>query len=224
MSPVNPTIWSVHCSNEIHDVIQGSQTDGSKQGYKNTSVPLVGQSHIQPNLSPSYTDPSSFVLGIMLDCIVSMEKSELEPKEMYDFIGQQFNLKEGKVRPILGCWQALNFKIQKPLTDSYCHFRQLMSLIGLLTAIEKQVYLGWFHMRPIQWHQKKSLHGSRILGKYAHDPKNSPLALKMVAPRSNCHSMSATTVLFRSLQMPQGYSLRGSLSKRDFVPTRKQVV
>ena len=31
-----------------------------------------------------------------------------------------------------------------------------MSLIGLLTATEKQVYLGRLHMRPIQWHLKNN--------------------------------------------------------------------
>ena len=31
-----------------------------------------------------------------------------------------------------------------------------MSLIGLLTATEKQVHLGRFHMRPIQWHLKNN--------------------------------------------------------------------
>ena len=35
--------------------------------------------------------------------------------------------------------------------------RKLMSLIGLLTATEKQVHLGRLHMRPIQWHLKKTL-------------------------------------------------------------------
>ena len=30
-----------------------------------------------------------------------------------------------------------------------------MSLIGLLTATEKQVHLGQLHMRPIQWHLKQ---------------------------------------------------------------------
>ena len=34
--------------------------------------------------------------------------------------------------------------------------RQLMSLIGLLTATEKQVHLGRLHMRPIQWHLKNN--------------------------------------------------------------------
>ena len=41
----------------------------------------------------------------------------------------------------------------------YCHYwpapvRQFMSLIGLLTATEKQIHLGRLHMRPIQWHLK----------------------------------------------------------------------
>ena len=31
-----------------------------------------------------------------------------------------------------------------------------MSLIGLLTANEKQVHLGQLHMRPIQWHLKNN--------------------------------------------------------------------
>ena len=31
-----------------------------------------------------------------------------------------------------------------------------MSLIGLLTAKEKQVHLGQLHMRPIQWHLKQN--------------------------------------------------------------------
>ena len=31
-----------------------------------------------------------------------------------------------------------------------------MSLIGLLTATEKQVHLGRLHMRPIQWHLKSN--------------------------------------------------------------------
>ena len=34
--------------------------------------------------------------------------------------------------------------------------RQLMSLIGLLTATEKQVHLGRLHMRPIQFHLKNN--------------------------------------------------------------------
>ena len=62
-------IWSVHCSNGIHNGSQENQTDVSEQGYKNPQVPkqLVGQSHILPNLPASYSDPSSYVLGVRLD-------------------------------------------------------------------------------------------------------------------------------------------------------------
>ena len=73
---------------------------------------------------------------------VNREKSELDPKQVFNFVGYHFDLKEGKVRPTLDCWQTLTPKIQALLTGSACLVRQLMSLIGFLTATEKQVHLG----------------------------------------------------------------------------------
>ena len=40
-----------------------------------------------------------------------------------------------------------------------------MSLIGLLTATEKQVCSGRLHMRPIQWHLKRHWHIPEVLEK-----------------------------------------------------------
>ena len=37
-----------------------------------------------------------------LGWIVNMEKSELEPKQIFVFIGNQFDLTEGKVKPTFG--------------------------------------------------------------------------------------------------------------------------
>ena len=37
-----------------------------------------------------------------------------------------------------------------------CLIWKLMSLIGLLTATEKQLHLGRLHIRPIQWHLKNN--------------------------------------------------------------------
>ena len=71
-----------------------------------------------------------------LGWLVNKEKSELVPKQVFNFVGYQFDLKEGKVRSIL--------------SDLVCSVRQFMSLIGLLTATEKQVHLGRVHMRPIE--------------------------------------------------------------------------
>ena len=46
-------------------------------------------------------------------------------------------------------------RVRTSLAFETCRVRNVMSLIGLLTATEKQVPLGRFHMRPIQWHLKR---------------------------------------------------------------------
>ena len=77
-----------------------------------------------------------------LGWLVNKEKSELVPKQVFNFVGYQFDLKEGKVRPTEERWQALTHKIRSILSDPLCPVWQFMSLIGLLTATEKQVHLG----------------------------------------------------------------------------------
>ena len=77
-----------------------------------------------------------------LGWLVNKEKSELVPKQVFNFVGYQFDLKEGKVRPTEERWQALTHKIRSILSDPLCPVRQFMSLIGLLTATDKQVHLG----------------------------------------------------------------------------------
>ena len=82
-----------------------------------------------------------------LGWLENIEQSELDPKQVSDFVGYQFDLKEGKIRPTLEHWPTLTAKIQDLLAGQ---ISQLMSLKGLLTATEKQVHLGQLHMRPIQ--------------------------------------------------------------------------
>ena len=91
-----------------------------------------------------------------LSRMVTFEKSELEPKQVFDFVFYQFDLKCGRVRPTPDRWQNLQQKILELLSRPACPVRQFMSLIGLLTATEKQVHLGRLHMRPIQWHLKNN--------------------------------------------------------------------
>ena len=69
-----------------------------------------------------------------LGWLVSKDKSELEPKQVFNFIGYQFDLKEGRVRPTPERWQTLIDKIQSILSGLVCAVRQFMSLIGFLTA------------------------------------------------------------------------------------------
>ena len=91
-----------------------------------------------------------------LGWLVNTEKLELEPKQVFNFVGYQFDLRSGRVRPTPDRWQSLQEKIQALLILPACPVRQFMTLIGLLTDTKKQVYLGRLYMRPIQWHLKNN--------------------------------------------------------------------
>ena len=129
---------------------------GFTEGYKNPPVPrrLVGETHIPPNLSPAYTDLGSSLSRVRL----AGEQGEVRAgtKQVFNFVGYQFDLREGKVRPIPERWQTLTDKILSILSGPVCPVRQFMSLIGLPTTTEKQVHLGRLHMRPIQWYLKNN--------------------------------------------------------------------
>ena len=107
-----------------------------------------------------------------LGWIVNLEKSELEPKQVFNFVGYQFDLKAGRVRPTPDRWQILQEKILRILSLPTCPVRQFMSLIGLLTATEKQVSLGRLHMRPIQWHLKNNWRVPEALEKVIPVPRS----------------------------------------------------
>ena len=87
-----------------------------------------------------------------LGWLVNLEKSELEPKQDFNFIGYQLDLRSDRVRLTPDRWQNLQEKMLKLLSPPACPVREIMSLIGLLTATEKQVHLGQLHTRLIQWH------------------------------------------------------------------------
>ena len=46
-----------------------------------------------------------------LGWLVNVEKSELEPKQVFNFVGYQFDLESGRVRPTPDRWQSLQEKI-----------------------------------------------------------------------------------------------------------------
>ena len=107
-----------------------------------------------------------------LGWLVNIEKSELEPKQVFDFVGYQFDLRSGLVRPTPNRWQSLQEKIKTLSLLPTCPVRQFMSLIGLLTATEKQVHLGRLHMRPIQWHLKNNWRVPESLDKMIQIPRS----------------------------------------------------
>ena len=94
----SPTLWPVHSTHGVYSGGQGGQTDGFTEGYKNPTVPrrLVGESHIPLTLSPAYTDLGSSLSRTRL---AGEHEVRTGPRHIYNFVGYQFNLREGKVRP-----------------------------------------------------------------------------------------------------------------------------
>ena len=88
-----------------------------------------------------------------LGWVVNLQKSELEPKQIFKFVGYKYDLSHGLVLPTQNRWESILQKLESILSKPSC--RKFMSLIGLLTATVKQVPLGRLHMRPIQWHLKR---------------------------------------------------------------------
>ena len=149
-----------------------------------------------------------------LGWLVNLEKSELEPKQVFNFVGYQFDLRSGRVRPTPDRWQNLQGKIQTLLLLPACPVRQFMSLIGLLTATEKQVHLGRLHETHTVASQKQ-LEGTGI-PREGHPPTQIPApTFTMVARRKQCTSRSTITPhkacsanFYRRIKRRMGRSLK----------------
>ena len=164
-----------------------------------------------------------------LGWMVNMQKSELEPQQVFDFVGYQYDLLNGVVRPTQNRWEALQQKITVLLQNRSCRVRTFMSLIGLLTATEKQVTLGRLH-ETYSVAPQETLESPRISGKGDPNSEVSPSVLAVVDPRGKCPKGSALTPpatrssnLYRRLKRRLGCSLRRLHSKRYLVSARKQV-
>ena len=131
-----------------------------------------------------------------LGWLVNFEKSELEPKQVFNFVGYQFDLRAGRVRPTPDRWQNLQDKILEILYLPSCPVRQFMSLIGLLTATEKQVHLGRLHMRPIQWHLKNNWRVPESLEKVSPIPRSLHPHLQWWLEEGNVLTSFVDTILF----------------------------
>ena len=164
-----------------------------------------------------------------LGWLVNLEKSELEPKQIFDFVGYQFDLRAGRVQPTPDHWQNLQDNISEILTLPTCLVQQFKSLIGLLTATEKQVHLGHLHMRPIQWHLKNNWRVPRITRKGDPNSQITATPLIMVATgRQLClrptitPNKTCSANFYRCIKRRAGRSVKRSHYKRVLVPTRKQ--
>ena len=154
LSIPGPSLWPLNSSDGVHLCGQRGQVNGSIPGYKDPPVPrrLVDSSPTKESCHQG--TQSLLALCQELGWVVNLQKSELEPKQVFEFVGYQYDLSHGLVKPTQNRWESILQKVQSILTSPTCRVRHFMSLMGLLTAMEKQVPLGRLHMRPIKWHLK----------------------------------------------------------------------
>ena len=169
--------------------------------YKDPPVPrrLVGESQIPPGLSPAYLGSSKNVSRI----------------------GLTGEIRTGSQAGFQLCRQNVQEKILKLLSLPAFPVREFTSLIGLLTATEKQVHLGRLHMRPIQWHLKNNWRVTESLEKVPAPPST------MVARKKRTHRPTITpnktcsANIYRCIKRRLGPSLRRAHCKRNMVPSGK---
>ena len=156
------------------------------------------------------------------------KKSELDPKQVFNFVGYQFDLREGKVRPTPERWQTLTDKI-----------------LSILSGVPGPAV----HVphRPSNSHRKasplrstsyethtvaleKQLEGTRITGKGDTRPQVAPPPRKVVAGGKQCAFRSTITPtktcsadIYRRIKRRVGRSLKRTHCKGNLVPSRKQV-
>ena len=71
---------------------------------------------------------------------------------MFSFVGYEYHLDSALVKPTQERWFKLQDLILRLKSKHVLTARCLMSLIGLLTSMEKMVPQGRLHMRPFQFH------------------------------------------------------------------------
>lgn len=90
-------------------------------------------------------------LAISLGWIPNWEKSLLTPTQSLVHVGIEYDLELGLAFPPEDRLQKLEAVALPLLEERLCKARQLLSVIGLLASMEKQVPYGRCFLRPIQW-------------------------------------------------------------------------
>ena len=163
-----------------------------------------------------------------LGWLVNKEKSELAPKQVFNFVGYQFDLKEGKVRPTEERWQALTDKIRSMMSDPVCpeiHVPHRSPHSNRKTSPLRAT--------PHETHTvalEKQLEGPRVTGKGDPGPQVPPPSSKVVAGGKQCATRSTITPsktcsadLYRRIKRRVGRSLGRPYCKGNLVLSRKQV-
>ena len=161
-----------------------------------------------------------------LGWVVNLEKSELEPKQVFEFVGYQYDLSHGLVKPTQNCWESPEGTVhhgQPNLSSQELHVANRPAYSNRKTGAPGETPHETHPVAP-----QKTLEGPRISRERDSSPKVPSPTPSMVdqgdkcparpasAPFASCHSN-----LYRHLKRRLGCSLRRLHSKRHLVSSRK---
>ena len=162
-----------------------------------------------------------------LGWLVNTDKSELEPKQVFNFVGYQFDLRSGRVRPTPNWWQSLQHKIHILLSMPACPVRQFIPDRFTHSHGKTSSPRSAAHETHSVASQKQ-LEGTRISREDYPSTQVPASTLTMVARRKQCFARSAVTPnkacsadIYRRIKRRVGRSLKRAHCKRVLVSAGK---
>ena len=163
-----------------------------------------------------------------LGWLVNREKSELDPKQVFNFVGYQFDLREGKVRRTPDRWQTLQDivnSVQFGVPGSAVHVAHRAPNSHRKASPPRSTSCET-HTVALE----EQLEGTGITRKGDTHPQVAPPPSKVVAGGKQCPFRSIITPtktccadIYRRIKRRVGRSLKGAHCKGNLVPSRKQV-
>ena len=162
-----------------------------------------------------------------LGWLVNIEKSELEPKQVFDFVGCQFDLRSGRVRPTPDRWQNLQDKILEILSLPACPAVHVPDRFANSHRKASSPRPTAHETHTVA--SQKQLEGARITRK-GHSSTQVPAPPPTIVAGGEQHTPSSTVTpnktcsanIYRRIKRRVGRSLKRAHCKRNLVPSRKQ--
>ena len=128
------------------------------------------------------------------------KKSEIDTKQVFNFVGYQFDLREGKVRPTPDRWQTLQDtvnSVRSSVPGPAVHVPHRAP-----SSHKKAIQLERLHMRPIQWHLKNNCRVPESLEKVVAGGKQCA-SRSTITPTKTC-----SADIYRRIKRRVGHSLK----------------
>ena len=109
------------------------------------------------------------LLACRLGFLLNVQKSELEPAQIFTFLGLKFDLIEGRVSVTEDRWNRLQAVIAKFEADPQVTAKLWQSLLGRMVSTQRVVELGMLHVRPFQvelsnqWSQRTGRQDDKLM-------------------------------------------------------------